>query len=158
MVELNYSAMMDIASAYLLGLPNSSDFLRDVETRRRWLGGYRNRIPHLFWVFYLPNLTEWVAKWLGFNLVPKFVDEVSAEIEDWCMAMCMKAEASISQAAGKEMEPGNNPVVWRQIRTAWEQEQKKDGKEMTPDLIERCRFEVASEMLDDLGTFFLPSP
>ncbi|KAH0543125.1 hypothetical protein FGG08_002551 [Glutinoglossum americanum] len=152
-VELNYSSMMDIASAYLLGLPNSSNFLQDVPTRRRWLSGYRGRIPHFFWLFYLPNFTAWVEKWTGITLVPKFVGEATSYIEDWCMAMCRKAEAAVGEAkaAGKELKAGDNPVVWRQIRTAWEQERRKEGKEMTPEMLQQCRLEVASEMLDDLG-------
>jgi unspecific monooxygenase len=151
MVELNYSAMMDIASAYLLGLPNSSNFLQDVSIRRRWLSGYRRRAPELFWLYYLPNFTAWVAKWTGIKIVPDWVGEVSKEIEDWCMDMCLRAEASFEAAGRKEVKPGDNPVVWKQIRTAWEQERRKEGKEMTPDVLQQCRFEVASEMLDDLG-------
>ncbi|KAI9768748.1 MAG: hypothetical protein M1840_004743 [Geoglossum simile] len=149
-VELNYSAMMDVASGYLLGLPNSSNFLQEVEFRRNWLRGYRSRIPHMFWIYYLPNLTEWVAKWLGINLVPKYVDDVTADIEAWCMGMCNKAEASIAAANGKEVKAGNNPVVYRQLKSAWEQERRKEGKEISPEVMQSGRLEVASEMLDDL--------
>jgi hypothetical protein len=149
--------MMDFASGYLLGLPNGSNFLEDVEFRRNWLKGYRSRIPHMFWIHYLPNLTEWVAKWLGINLVPKYVDDVTADIEAWCMGLCNKAEASIAAANGKEVEAGDNPVVYRQLKSAWEQERRKEGKEITPEVMQSGRLEVASEMLDDLGTSFSPN-
>ncbi|KAN0083684.1 Cytochrome P450 [Elaphomyces granulatus] len=111
---------MDFTSAYLFGLANGSDFIRDAKSWELWLEKYETfKNQH-------PKERAW------------------GEIEKWCFDRCKKAQDSEDSGAEKLSPDGNvntMPVVYRQLRRSLGKSSRSPQKNQ---LI------VASEMLDHL--------
>lgn len=111
---------LDFTSAYLFGLANGSDFVRDAKNWELWLEKYE--------VFkYQP---------------PK--DRAWGEIEKWCFARCEKADRWEDSDAEKLSPDGNVntiPIVYRQFCRNLEKSSQSPQEK---------RLIVASEMLDHL--------
>lgn len=127
-LPLTQAVGMDFTSAYLFGVANGTDFIRDVDFRNRWLGLYetfKNQHP---------------------------TERASGEIERWCLSLCEKA-AAWERTAEKSGPVVNNkfitnPVVYRQLSQCLEKTktpQRSSNSESKPK-----HLVVASEMLDHL--------
>ena len=89
-LELSQALGMDFTSAYLFGLTNGTNFVEDVETRRRWLS--------LYSTFKIQSTK----------------DRALGEIEQWCLSMCEAAETFTSSKVSGE-SPSTAPVVYEQL-------------------------------------------
>ena len=111
---------MDFTSAYLFGLANGSDFVRDTKSWELWLEKYE--------VFKHQHPKE--RSW--------------GEIEKWCFAHCEKAQGSEDSGAERLNPDGHvntMPVVYRQLHQSLRNSSQSPQKKQ---LI------IASEMLDHL--------
>lgn len=147
-LELNFAATMDSMNAYIFGLSNGTDFLRDVDSRQHFLRRWHYRAPHKFWPQELPGITSLLAK-IGIRMVPRSVDTANQEVEDWCLRMCKLAEKSSEEVATKrppEETAYTPPVVYKQLSqsmtTASRKSSTSDSSSQGQDLF------VASEILD----------
>ncbi|KAJ6440034.1 cytochrome P450 3A12 [Purpureocillium lavendulum] len=143
------STTMDLISAYIFGIQNSTNFLEDKAYRKRWLNLYLSRHNHHFWPQEMPALTSLCAKF-GLRLYPSFVDDANAELRDWNKTLCDKARDSISGTSAI-LQPEDEPVVFRAIHAGIDKE-KAEGDESMLYSTTICQRDasVASEILDQV--------
>jgi Cytochrome P450 len=149
MHDLNNAFTMDFMSAYQYGLANSTNFLRDVESRRRVLSEYHSRRDYEVYSAEVPRLKNWsrvLGKW---RLVPEFVDNANTYLEQWNKKMGEGANSYLGQVEN----PGDEPVVYKQFTLGFGKLAQKEFLTEKPspaeaDLNART---VYSEMLDHLG-------
>ncbi|MCJ1420522.1 hypothetical protein MMC32_006879 [Xylographa parallela] len=99
-LELTTAYSMDFTSAYLLGAAKATNFLQDVDQRKRALRLYRCRKPSMFWATELPTLTKTLGH-VGIPVVPRPIADATEELEDWFLKLCNDATQ-----VGKEIPSG----------------------------------------------------
>ncbi|KAL8825593.1 MAG: hypothetical protein Q9170_007737 [Blastenia crenularia] len=147
--ELNYATTMDFATSYIFGLSNDSNFIQDVEMRKKYLSWHFKRDEHGFWFQELPRFAR-LVQGIGIRLVPQWVDAANNEIEAWLLRMCKRAQQATDTPDGYTgMEKVTRPVVYRQLSEAFKksaaksEEEEKAAKEVASEEIH-----IASELLD----------
>lgn len=138
-LELSAAIGMDFTCAFLFGLDAGSDFLRNVEYRKHWLGTYHLVKGYFTWLAEL-IIPVILASKVGINIVPPSAFQTIREMEEWNLKMCNVAKAS--HASG-DHGGSTRPVVYEQIAQRLE---KVDSNTTSHprDLI------IASEMLDHI--------
>ncbi|KAI9717181.1 MAG: hypothetical protein M1812_004929 [Candelaria pacifica] len=143
---------MDFITAYLFGLPNSTNFFKDEANRDEWMRLYQSRKVQNFWTGEIPTLRRVLAT-IGVKVVPTWADKANTEIEAFGMRMCDAADKAIAReqrSGGEDTNDGDEPVVFNQMKMAMEKETRKaDGAHKASNQASQ-RMEVASEMLDHL--------
>ncbi|KAI9678808.1 MAG: hypothetical protein M1817_005867 [Caeruleum heppii] len=149
--DLFHSTTMDFITAYLFGLPQSSNFIQDQAFREHWLRLYQSRHAHIFHGQETPALTGWLKKF-GIRMVPAWIDEANRELEAWCLSLCDAAEASLS-SENAQTDTEGEPVVYSQVRNSMLKERSKIDSAATSSstLLPNERLSIASEMLDHLA-------
>lgn len=140
------ASTMDIVTAYIFGLKSSSNLIGDPEQLSWFLDLYNSRRSFNFWPQEFPRWTAFVQSWLGYRLVPKWVDEANGKIEAWTRGMCDGAAAVMALG---DASPVNTPTVYAQLSAGLAKEADKTGEE-TLNLHARA----ASEVLDHLAAGF----
>lgn len=132
--DLFNALAMDLITAYLFTQRHSTRFLESERERRHFFVDlYQSRRKYFAWSNEVPALLLWLADkgtFGYFRIVPGWVDDVNAEIEDWNMKMC--------QACEDDMEKGkanDEDCVYYRLRNRGVLSQ----------------IEVASEILDHIG-------
>jgi cytochrome P450 len=150
--DLWNATTMDFITAYIFGLPHSTNFLQNAGYRQHWLELYQSRKKYTFFPQELPRLTK-VAHAIGIRLVPRWVDYANQEIEAFCANMCKAATASIKSKQGSSAKPGDEAVVLNALLSGHEKErQQKGSNSMLNDTVLRePELSVSSEMLDQLA-------
>jgi cytochrome P450 len=147
------SITMDAVAAYVFGLENGSDFIRQPEYAANFLKDYKARQIHQFWPQELPNLTSSLGRigLLGL-VVPSWVAKANQDIEAWILAMCDKAERSITTTAFEKKtvtSAADYPTVYAQLRQSLLKDASKSEQDTSEEqVIQSHRLEMASEMLD----------
>lgn len=144
--ELNFAVTMDTINAYIFGLNNSSNFIEDVKTRQYLLHEYQCRRPYMFYDQELPGLTTIFSRF-GINLVPKWADQATQTIEDFCMKMCNAARSSIE--SGTNLSPENTPTVYKTLYQSFAPH-KSDAPSIS-DPHDDPTLRIASELLDQIA-------
>ncbi|OAQ80494.1 cytochrome P450 3A12 [Purpureocillium lilacinum] len=116
---------MDLISAYIFGIQNSTNFLEDKAYRDHWLRLYLSRHHHHFWPQEMPTLTSLCAKF-GIRLYPSFVDSANAELRDWNKELCDKTREFISATPAATL-PEDEPVVFKAIHAGIDKEERTEG-------------------------------
>lgn len=165
--DLNNAFAMDFMSAYQFGLQAATNFTQDVSTRRKVMHEYHCRRDYEFFSAEMPWLKSLTRK-LGLEIVPQFVDDANASLEEWNAHMCRLAEKYLS-TTGQVATPylGDEPVVYKQFRDGISRLREKDplaGKAVSDVILPTVRHddlqlndddtttaEIYSEMLDQLG-------
>ncbi|OCK76746.1 cytochrome P450 [Lepidopterella palustris CBS 459.81] len=121
-LPLAQAAGMDFMSAYLFGITNSTDFIRDIKAREDYF-----KLSHIR----LHKSSGW--------------QEAATKIESYCLSLCKAAEQfSHDPLITTTSTPRSNPVVYSKMYTMLD---KFPSMPTTPDT---KRIRVASEMLDHL--------
>jgi cytochrome P450 len=147
------SITMDFVASYVFGLENASDFIRQPEYAANFLKDYKARQLYQFWPQELPGLTSWLDRFGMLGLVvPSWVAKANNDIEAWIMAMCDKAERSMT-AMASEKKPTTSaadyPTVYAQLRQSILKDAAKSKCDISEDqVIQSYRLDMASEMLD----------
>ena len=136
---------MDVVTGYIFGLNASSNLIQDQKQLDWFLDLYNSRRSYNFWPQEFPNLTDFLDKWSGYRLSPKWVDEANNEIEQWTERMCDAAGKTLTQ--GPEVQLVDRPVVYHQLHQALSKEAKTNGATPSPR-------QLASEVLDQLAAGF----
>lgn len=113
-LDLNLASSMDFMNAYIFGLANGSDFLRDVKTRRHFIDLYQSRRHYEFWPGELPWLLSFLGRFKGI-VVPQWVDAANDALENWCFQMCNAAKSSSKADGVLKTTPSTTPVVYNQL-------------------------------------------
>ena len=121
-LEFFQAVSMDFTSAYLFGLANATDFIRDVKARRHYIRMYQTKAQHL------PG-----------------AEIATGYIESHCLTMC-KAADLFCQTSEKTLNhaPATSPVVYSQLSS----QRSKISPSTDPSSPDNLT--VASEMLDHL--------
>lgn len=143
---------MDFITCYLFGLKNGSNFLQDETYRRHWLSLYQGRKTYTFFPQELPRLTRFF-KLFYIHLVPKWVDNANAELEQWTQDRCDATKAYLQKDGERSSDPGNEPVVFAAVLDGYEREKKKNGDTsiLSNTVLKYPRLSIASEMIDQLA-------
>jgi cytochrome P450 len=139
-------ATMDIVTGYIFGLAAGSKLLSNPKQLVWFLDLYNSRRSYTFWPQELPGLTSLLKKWVGYRLVPSFVDTANGKIEKWTKNMCDSSATMLQQ---NEVKVENTPVVYQQLAVALSKEAKKTGVEKMD-----LSYTIASEVLDHLAAGF----
>jgi cytochrome P450 len=131
-LEVSTAYSMDFTSAYLLGAAKATNFLQNIDERKRALQLYRCRKPYMFWVSELPTLTKLLGR-VGVPIVPKPIEDATDELEDWFLKL-------ISDATNVEEGVPSEAIVYKQMVTGFE-------KFPLPAGVPKDRV-IASELLD----------
>jgi len=106
------SCLMDLTSAWLFGLSQGTNFLRDSYDAERFYEDLKDSSGGFFWKSEAPRLTT-VFMWLGVHLVPMEAKRKRLLVEEWCEGMCRKALEK-SRDMKKDMiesgEKGDNAI------------------------------------------------
>ncbi len=146
---------MDFMTGYLFGLANGTNFLKNEEFRREWINRYQSRKKYFFWFGEFPTLQQFLNK-VGVRVIPIWVDDTNKDIEAFNMEKCDAANEIVEKGSQSEVDISEEPVVFKQMKTAMEKEKGKTDRPHEPGDQDQQRKEIASEMLDHLGMQSLP--
>ncbi|OLN85072.1 Tryprostatin B 6-hydroxylase 3 [Colletotrichum chlorophyti] len=144
---------MDFITAYVFGLRNGTDFIRNKAYRDHWLQLYLARATHGFWPQEMPALTAFCTRFgLGFKPYPAWVDTANAELAAWNKKLCEQASDYIhtSTMSPSAQDPADEPVVFKALVSGIEKEAatNKEYSLLYPDAGPRRNLFVASEVMD----------
>ncbi|KAF2490799.1 cytochrome P450 [Lophium mytilinum] len=148
--SLDYAYAMDTFMAYQFGLDIGTNFIQDVEKRKRYLHLFFSRRPYLFWTTELPKFTAWMHR-LGVRLVPQWVDDATVALETWNLDVCDKAEALLSSPAAGSTPAISYPAIYAVERAKFQEADLKLPPQMTakdPRQTYPRRLDIASDMYD----------
>ncbi|KAL8921531.1 MAG: hypothetical protein Q9208_005685 [Pyrenodesmia sp. 3 TL-2023] len=146
--ELNYATTMDFICSWLFGLGNDSNFIRDVQMRRKYLGWHFGRSEHSFWFAEVPTLTQWLQK-IGIRLRPKWVDLANDGMQAYLLQLCRRADQSMqTEIAESERDQRTRPVVYSQLADSLKASIAKPEEGEKEQVSEEIKLHIASELLD----------
>ncbi|KAI4178626.1 MAG: hypothetical protein LQ346_007378 [Caloplaca aetnensis] len=149
--ELNYATTMDFICCWVFGLGNDSNFIQDVEFRRKYLGWHFKRSDHSFWFAELPSLTSLIQS-IGIRLVPKWVDVANDEMQAYLLQLCKRANQSMqTEIDYSEKEyplQTTRPVVYSQLAESLKASATKPEDGEKNHVPEETEIRIASELLD----------
>jgi len=150
MHETGQALIMDFVSAYIFGLVNGTNFLKDESHRRKMLALYFSRKPYEFYYQEIPNLVSWLRSF-GVRLIPKWCDEANEKLDSWCLKLCDKAGRSVGSTKLEE-----EPVVFKRLKqsiTKHLPDEKYDPESYTNN-VKQQRFDIGAELYDQLTAGF----
>lgn len=133
---------MDVVTAFLFGLSNSSNSIEDVEQRHLRLSQYQGRTPYAFFDREMQWAWPILAKF-GVNVVPRSVDQATEGFETWVAEACdasIKDELKLQELGQASKSPSVAYVLYKALSA----ERELQG----PDAVQRI---VASEMTDHIS-------
>ncbi|KAH7356368.1 cytochrome P450 [Pyrenochaeta sp. MPI-SDFR-AT-0127] len=144
-VPLNYAYSMDSFVNFQFGLAQGCNLIENLDERKMYLDGFFDRERYSFAAVEFPKIVSFFQK-IGIQLIPKFVDDGTRNIENWNLKMCDKAEQVIRDQV--ELSPRDWPTVFAQ---ALQQMGKPGAKTMTGLKNEKYtnRTDIACEMFSD---------
>ncbi|KAF4922691.1 Cytochrome P450 monooxygenase sdnE [Colletotrichum viniferum] len=148
------ASTMDFITAYIFGLRNSTDFLRDKSYRDHWLQLYLVRASFGFWPQEMPQLTEFLGRF-GPMLkpYPAWVDDANAELREWNTKLCDKTYNAIhGLEVAEKQDLADEPVVFQAMEAGIEKERRVNGKDslLYSTAILKKELSMASELFDQL--------
>ncbi|ODM23977.1 hypothetical protein SI65_01567 [Aspergillus cristatus] len=150
MHETGQALIMDFVSAYIFGLANGTNFLKDESYRRKMLSLYFSRKPYEFYYQEIPNLVSWLRSF-GVRLIPKWCDEANERLDTWCLELCDKADRSVVSTKLEE-----EPVVFKRLKQSITKHlpEEKYDPESHANSAKQQRFDIAAELYDQLTAGF----
>lgn len=142
-LELNCAVAMDFITTYLVGLSNGTNFLGDVNMRRKFLTWFQSRRPYSFWNSELPKIRSLLTK-IGIVVIPQWVGTTSQHIESFGLNLCNAAQAYLSSEHPKE-GCSTDPIVYERLAQFLPISVAGDSLSMPQDLATPC------EILDHLA-------
>ncbi|CAD6503788.1 BgTH12-05533 [Blumeria graminis f. sp. triticale] len=149
--EIWNATAMDFITAYIFGLRNSSNFLENEAVRKRWFHLYNSRKKYDFFPQELPRLTKFLKR-IHINLVPKWVNEATKEIEAWTKELCETTFDFVQRAAMEEVEAENQPVVFEAIFSGIQKAKDMEKDSILENTVVKFpELSIASEVYDHLA-------
>ncbi|KAF7892232.1 uncharacterized protein EAF01_010312 [Botrytis porri] len=138
----NKALFMDLTSAYLFGLKNSSSFM-DGPDKKLVLRNFELSLGGLFWRLDVPNLTKWMGCF-GMSPLDEGIASASQVMEDFVLSMANRARDTLQSEDANEID--SYPTVYGQLR------QKLETSETVS--AEQIYTVVAAEMLDHIAASY----
>ena len=153
-LELWNSTSMELVTAYLFGLKGCYNFIRDVNFRKTWLHMFISRKPFTYYKQKLPRLTRFLEI-VGIRLIPRWTGEMNEKLENCTNQSCESTKFCLENQNSKspDLEPGNEPVVFKAILSGISKEQSLKGADspLANETLTHPGLSIASEMIDNLG-------
>lgn len=136
---------MDMITAYVFGSNNATNFIELEDTRNAWRVKYSIKWKMAFWCQEFTSGKK-MLEIVGVKIVPPWMIAAKSEIEDWCMKMCLGAEADMRAQSVDEA----NKVVYAHLLSTVKR--GPDSREPKKEAVEQGRRnEVASEIMDHIS-------
>ena len=142
---------MDIITAYVFGSKNGTNFIELEDERNAWRAKYSIKWKMAFWCQEFASGKR-LLEMLGVEIVPPWMITAKREVEDWCMQMCLKAEADMRT----EKVDRSERVVYAHLlgtmnrpSKSLEQKPEMQGSELATE--QEIRNGVASEIMDHIS-------
>ena len=151
-LEYSLAYSIDFMTAYLFGLRNSTNFLQDVDTRKRWLVAHDRAKEHQFWSVEFPSLSLFIGK-LGINLLPPEIVLLTEEVQDLCLQLMENVKKSLISSpreAKDESTSWTRPVVYEQLLQHLGPSFDNKVPASLPDQFSQVRLTIASELMDHI--------
>jgi unspecific monooxygenase len=152
-LELSLSISIDFATAYLFGIQNSTNFLQDVVTRKRWLHAHDRSKEQSFLAVEFPGMTS-IIESLRISSQPPETALSSKEVQDLCLQMIQKVESSSFSssevASMHESMKWTKPVVYEQLLRQLQPVFDRKAPVPSPDTASQLRLTIASELMDHI--------
>ncbi|KAJ4266253.1 hypothetical protein NW762_004236 [Fusarium torreyae] len=153
--SLFLATAMDLITAYLFGLSNSTNFIDQETYRRDWQEMYLARANYPFWTQEVPTLTSFCKQWFPWlRLYPKWVDESNSKLSDWNWSLCDKTnKARINNGVSTNQEGVDHvdeSVVYNALHAGIDREFRVNGERSilyNTSILHRDRA-IASELMD----------
>ena len=142
-LDLNLASTMDLMTAYVFGLSNSTKFLQDPDSRRKFFNLYHSRKQYIFWPAELFSLLSFLGRF-KILLTPQWIDTANQALEDWCLKMCSSAKSSSFGQPTKESIQ-TSAVLYNSLSQPLLSSLPKTSLAPEYDAI------IASELLDQIG-------
>ena len=158
MFEYSSAIYSDFITAFVFGLQNGSNYIRDNTARKHWMTSKKISNDALgagFWASQFPVVASFFTK-LGIKFESPHIVTAVIESQDRCLDMVDRAESSedspssISQAGDKDKNATKwtEPVVYKQLVSQLRSSAEKAAIEPLSD--SQLRLTVASELMDHL--------
>ena len=118
----NKACLMDLTTAWLFGMHNGTEFLRDLQAAHRFFEAFRQSSLGSFWRREAHALTS-LLRCVGVHLVPQAAYRSRRTILQWSLEMCDLALKTIEipPLAEEDDTMAAYPVVYSQLRQGLEQ-------------------------------------
>ena len=125
----NKACLMDLTTAWLFGMHNGTDFLRDLQAAQQFFDAFRQSSLGSFWRRETHALTSLLRR-VGVHLVPQAAYRSRRTIMKWSLEMCDLALRTIeSQSlAEKDDTTAAYPVVYSHLRQGLKQSELPSWK------------------------------
>ena len=134
--------------AYQFGLSLGSNFLQDDAKRNWYLDNFFGRRPWIYWITEHPQFAAFCGK-LRINIIPKWVDDSTEQLESWHIDICDKAEALlVNNPSIASTDPANYPAVFATERAQFQKVDGANWKPVSPGQKYPRRLDIASDMYD----------
>ena len=151
-LEYSLAFSIDFITAYLFGLRSSTNFLQDVETRKRWLNAHDRTKGHQFWPMEFPSLNAFM-RIFGIDIMPSEVVLLTKEVQDLClqlMAMVENSSPSTTNEAKDESRSWTKPVVYEHLLRQLGQLSDNKAPTSVPGQSSQAQLTIASELMDHI--------
>ena len=116
-LEHSLAISIDFITGYLFGIGNSTNFLQDVGTRKRWLHAHDRIKGQKFWSLEFPRLAALLGKFRVNSPAPE-IESLTKEVKNLCLQLMENTEASTSPLNGSSAHDRikwTRPVVYEQL-------------------------------------------
>lgn len=120
-LEMNKACLMDLTTAWLYGLSNGTNFLRDSAAAKQFFTVFQKGIAGSFWRSEFHTTTKFLSL-IGIHLVPRDTKPSRRILERWTSTLCDAAFNTMAQqsSANGGTDPADPPVVYSQLRQSLE--------------------------------------
>ena len=150
MLDYSSAVYSDFTTAFVFGLQNGSNFVRDKESRDCWLATKKIMKEAPFWTLEFPPVISSLLTKLGINLENPQMNSAIEETKDMFLNM-LQAVETLSDSSQMSRAKNNNekwtePVVYKQLLSQLRFSAEKPSAYPLPE--SHLRLAVASELMD----------
>lgn len=151
-LEMSLAISIDFITAYLFGLYDSTNFVQDADTRKRWLDAHYRTKEQKFLPLVLPGVNSFLAT-LGIDLQDPEIVVLANDVQDLCLQSIERIENTSRSSPDVELVDENRnwtkPVVYdhllRNIQPTVDHIPAPQVEESS-----QLRLTIASELMDHI--------
>ena len=159
-LSLSFAYSLDFMTGMIFGLPQATNFVRDVRERQQWLDLYLRSHPpkDMFLIQELPTLTKWLIR-TGIPVISRSSQEGREGLESWALQKVNQAEDGLRET--RDSAPvvlaasGDLPLLYHHLKDSIIKEATSKDIAVCQQSLSRQRLVIASECLDHIG---MPNP
>lgn len=122
--SLFLATVMDFISAYIWGIPRSTNFIDQRGYREHWLELYKTRNGYGFFPQEFPRLTAFFKR-LSVSLYPSWVDAANEELAAWNTGLCRQTTRHLESGQNIATDTVDEPVVMKALLSGIRKEESR---------------------------------